>query len=200
MQQLGITMTTAGKAGFITALYVIIVPILGLVLHKRVKPRIWVCAVIALAGFYLLCVRESFSVGRGDLLVLCCALGFSVHIMVIDHFVTRGADPVMMSCIQFAVTALISVPLMLIFESPSLAAVYDARLTILYAGVLSSGVAYTLQIIAQKYAAPTAAALLMSLESVFAALSGWLILGETLSPPELAGCGLVFAAVVFAQL
>ena len=140
------------------------------------------------------------SVGSGDLLVLCCAVIFSVHIMVIDRFDALGADCVKMSCIQFAVTAALSAVPMLVFESPDISSVWDARLSILYAGVLSSGVGYTLQIVAQKHADPTAAALIMSLESVFAALSGWLILGESLSVRELAGCGLVLAAVVAAQL
>ncbi len=200
LQQLGITMTTAGKAGFITALYVVIVPVLGLFLHRKVRPKVWVCVVIAVAGFYLLCVKESFTVGKGDLLVLCCAVCFSVHIMVIDHFVSKGAEPVMMSSIQFAAAGLLSLAPMLALETPSLGALYDARLTILYAGVLSSGVAYTLQIAAQRHSDPTAATLIMSLESVFSALFGWLILGESLTPAELTGCGLVFAAVILAEI
>ena len=201
-QQIGISMTTAGKAGFITALYIVIVPLLGIFLRRRVHPAVWGCTAAAAAGFYLLCVnvKENFSVGSGDLLVLCCAVIFSVHIMVIDRFDALGADCVKMSCIQFAVTAVLSAVPMLVFEAPSLAAVYDARLPILYAGVLSSGVGYTLQIVAQKHADPTAAALIISLESVFAALSGWLILGESLSVRELLGCGLVLAAVMAAQL
>ncbi len=201
-QQFGIGMTTAGKAGFITALYIVIVPVLGLLLHKRVPKLIWVCAAAAAGGFFLLCMKngESFSVGSGELTVLCCAVLFSVHIMVIDHFAARGADGVKMSCIQFAVTAALSGILMLIFESPDIGMIKQAGGSVLYAGALSSGVGYTLQIIAQKHADPTAATLIMSLESVFAALSGWLILGETMSARELAGCGLVFAAVIAAQL
>lgn len=199
LQQIGISMTTAGKAGFITALYIVIVPILGIFLHRRVPRIVWLCVVTAAAGFYLLSVKEGFSGGRGDLLVLGCAVMFSVHIMVIDRFMGQGADGVVMSCIQFAVTAVISGVLMFAFESPSAAAIYEARYAILYAGVLSSGVGYTLQIIAQKHADPTAAALIMSLESVFAAISGWLILGERLSGRELAGCGSVLAAVIAAQ-
>ena len=199
-QQIGISMTTAGKAGFVTALYIVIVPLLGIFLKRRIHPAVWGCVAVAAAGFYLLCVKEGFSVGRGDLLVLCCALVFSAHIMVIDRFDALGADCVKMSCIQFAVTAALSAVPMLIFESPSLSSIYDARMSILYAGVLSSGVGYTLQIAAQKHADPTAATLIMSLESVFAALSGWLILGEVLSAKELLGCGLVLAAVIAAQL
>ena len=193
-QQIGISMTTAGKAGFITALYIVIVPLMGIFLKRRIHPAVWICVAVAAAGFYLLCVKEGFSVGAGDLLVLCCAVIFSVHIMVIDRFDALGADCVKMSCIQFAVTAVLSAVPMLIFESPEMPSIWDARLSILYAGVLSSGVAYTLQIAAQKHADPTAATLIMSLESVFAALSGWLILGEVLSVKELIGCGLVLAA------
>ena len=199
-QQIGISMTTAGKAGFVTALYIVIVPLLGIFLHRRIHPAAWGCVLLALAGFYLLCVNEGFSVGRGDLLVLCCALLFSVHILVIDRFCALGADSVKMSCIQFAVTAVISAVPMFIFESPTPERIYDARISILYAGVLSSGVAYTLQIAAQKHADPTAATMILSLESVFAALSGWLILGEVLSGKELAGCALVLTAVIAVQL
>lgn len=200
LQQLGLSMTTAGKAGFITALYIVIVPILGIFLHRRVPPGVWFCVAAAVFGFYLLCVKEDFSVGKGDLLVLGCAFVFSVHIMLIDRFNAKGADGVKMSCIQFFTAGVLSLPLMLIFEEPSLSALWDAKLTILYAGVLSSGVAYTLQILAQKHADPTTATLIMSLESVFAAVSGWLILGEKLSASELAGCAVVFAAVVAAQM
>ena len=200
LQQIGIGMTTAGKAGFVTALYIVIVPLLGVFLKKRIHPGAWACVAIAVAGFYLLCVNEDFSVGKGDLAVLGCAAVFSVHILLIDFFVSRGADSVKMSCLQFAVTALLSALPMLIFERPELSAVWDARLPVLYAGVLSSGVGYTLQMIAQKHADPAAAALIMSLESVFAAISGWIILGEGLSPKELSGCGLVLAAVIISQL
>ena len=200
LQQIGIGMTTAGKAGFVTALYIVIVPLLGTFLKKRIHPGVWGCVALALAGFWLLCVKEGFSVGAGDLTMLGCALIFSVHIIVIDYFVSHGADGVRMSCIQFLVTALLSAVPMLVSEKPALSALWDARLPLLYSGVLSSGVGYTLQIIAQKHADPTAATLIMSLESVFAAVSGWLILGERLSPKELAGCGLVLTAVIIAQL
>lgn len=200
LQQIGIGMTTAGKAGFITALYIVIVPVMGLFLHRRVHAGVWVCVAAAIAGFYLLSVKEGFSVGTGDLFVLGCAFVFSVHILVIDRFNAKGADAVKMSCIQFFVVGIISLPVMLIAESPSIADIKGAALSVLYAGVMSSGVAYTLQIIAQKHADPTAATLIMSLESVFAAISGWLILGERLSGRELAGCGVVLAAVIAAQL
>jgi drug/metabolite transporter (DMT)-like permease len=199
-QQFALTMTTAGKAGFITALYIIIVPILGIFLGKKVPKIIWLCAAIAIFGFYLLCIKEDFSVGMGDLLGLCCAVCFSFHIMVIDHFTSKNTDSIMISCVQFLTSAIISTITMLIFETPSLNAIWDARIAILYAGVLSSGIAYTLQIVAQRYTNPTVAVLLMSLESVFAALSGWLFLHESMSAKEFAGCALVFLAVILAQI
>ena len=125
-QQIGISMTTAGKAGFITALYIVIVPLMGIFLKRRIHPAVWICVAVAAAGFYLLCVKEGFSVGAGDLLVLCCAVIFSVHIMVIDRFDALGADCVKMSCIQFAVTAVLSAVPMLIFESPEMPSISPA--------------------------------------------------------------------------
>ncbi len=199
-QQVGISMTTAGKAGFITTLYIIIVPIFGIFLKKHVPKIIWFCVVVAVAGFYLLCVQEGFYLSMGDLLCLICAFCFSAHIMVIDHFTSKNTDPVMMSCVQFIVMALISTVLAFSFETPVLSSIWDAKITILYAGALSGGVAYTLQIIAQKNTIPAVATLLMSLESVFAVLFGWLILNETLSLKEFAGCVLVFAAVILSQI
>ena len=196
-QQFGISMTTAGKAGFITALYIVIVPLLGIFIKKKIT---WLCVGIAVVGFYLLCVKEGFSVSAGDLLVLCCAFFFSIHIMVIDYFNGKQVDGVRMSCIQFLVAGLISLVLMLVFEQPSLENLWAAKGSILYAGVLSCGVAYTLQILGQRDTEPTTATLILSLESVFAALSGWALLHETLSFKELAGCALVFAAVILAQI
>lgn len=201
LQQFGVSMTTAGKAGFITALYIIIVPLMGVFIKKKVPKIMWLCVAIALAGFYLLCVKEGFSVGIGDFLVLCCAVFFSVHIMVIDHFTDSGVNGVLMSCVQFLVAGSLSIFMMLIFEEPTMANVWAARGSILYAGVMSCGVAYTLQILGQRDTDdPTIATLLMSLESVFAALSGWLLLHERLSPKELIGCVLVFVAVILAQI
>lgn len=199
-QQFGISMTTAGKAGFITALYIVIVPLLGVFIKKKIPKITWLCVGIAVVGFYLLCVKEGFSVSSGDLLVLCCAFFFSIHIMVIDYFNGKQVDGVRMSCIQFLVAGLISLVLMLVFEQPSLENLWAAKGSILYAGVLSCGVAYTLQILGQRDTEPTTATLILSLESVFAALSGWALLHETLSFKELAGCALVFAAVILAQI
>ncbi|HIR28537.1 MAG TPA: DMT family transporter [Candidatus Choladousia intestinigallinarum] len=199
LQQFGIKYTTVGKAGFITALYIILVPVLGLFMRKRVQGKVWVSVVLAVAGLYLLCITDGFSLGVGDLLVLLCALMFSVHILVIDYFSPR-TDGVKMSCIQFFVCGILSGIAMLIFEKPSLDAILHAWMPILYAGVLSCGVAYTLQIVGQKDMDPTVAALILSLESVVSVLAGWVLLGESMSLRELSGCGLMFAAIILAQL
>lgn len=200
LQQCGMTMTTAGKAGFITALYIVIVPLIELVIYRRSNVFVWICVVIAAAGFYLLCIKEGFRISRGDWLVLCCAVFFALHIMVIDYFNSKNADGIVLACIQFFTAGTLMAIAMLLFESPNLNAILDARYTILYAGIMSSGIAYTLQILGQRHTAPAAATLIMSLESVFAALSGWLILHEILSVKETAGCALVFIAVILAQL
>lgn len=200
LQQYGISMTTAEKAGFITALYIVIVPLMGVFIHKKIPKIIWLCVAIAVAGFYLLCVKEGFTVSLGDLLVLCCAFFFSLHIMCIDHFGAKEVDGVRMSCVQFLVAGLLCMIPMAVFETPTWENLWAARVTILYTGVMSCGVAYTLQILGQRDTDPTTATLLMSLESVFAALSGWVILHESLSVKELFGCVLVFAAVILAQI
>ena len=198
-QQLGISMTTAGKAGFITALYVIIVPVAGLFFGKRPHIKIWVCVAVAVAGFYLLCVKKHFTISDGDIYVLISAFFYAFHIIAIDHFNARKADCMLMSCIQFFTAGTIMAICMFIFEAPSLENVLEARYTILYTGIMSCAVAYTLQIAGQKYTEPSVATLIMSLESVFAALSGWLILHEKLSIREIIGCIFVFSAVIAAQ-
>lgn len=199
LQQFGIKYTTVGKAGFITALYIVLVPILGLFLHKRVGRFVWFGLVLAVAGLYFLCISERFTVGLGDLLVLACAAVFAVHILVIDHF-SPLVDGVAMSCIQFFVSGLLSGIPMLLFEEVRWAGLVDAAVPILYSGVLSSGCAYTLQIIGQKGMNPTVASMIMSLESVMSVLAGMLFLHQMLSGREILGCGLMFAAVVLAQL
>ena len=199
-QQFGISMTTAGKAGFITALYIVIVPLLGVFIKKKIPGIIWVCVGIAVVGFYLLCVKEGFSISMGDLLVLCCAFFFSLHIMAVDHFGAKKVDGVRLSCTQFLVAGTLCIICMFLFETPVLANIWAARVSILYAGVMSCGVAYTLQILGQKHTDPTTATLLMSLESVFAVLAGWLLLNESLNGKELFGCVLVFIAVILAQV
>lgn len=199
-QQIGITYTTVGKAGFITALYVVIVPILGLFMKKRVSFLIWICVVLSVIGLYLLCMTEgNFSLAYGDLLVLICAILFSFHILIIDYFSPKG-DGVIISCIQFFVCGILSGIVMLFVENPSMENLVIAKWPILYAGVLSSGVAYTLQVVAQKGVNPTVASLILCLESVVAVLAGWLILGQDLTSRELVGCLLMFAAIVLAQL
>lgn len=199
LQQTGIKYTTVGKSGFITALYVIFVPIAGLFFKKRVRPVVWLSVLLAAVGMYLLCMTESFSLSIGDTYVLACALCFTAHIMVIDHF-DRYCDPVKMSCIQFFTSGIISGVLMFIFEKPDINAILSAWLPIAYAGVLSSGVAYTLQVVCQKNTEPTVASLLMSLESVFAVLCAAVVLGEIPTPREAAGCVIMFAAIILAQL
>ena len=198
-QQFGISFTSVGKAGFITALYIVLVPLLGIVFKKKVSLKIWLSVLISMIGLYLLCITENFSIGKGDLLVLFCAFFFAIHILLIDYFSPK-VNGVKMSCIQFFVAGIISVLPMAFFENPTINSILSAWAPILYAGVLFCGVAYTLQIVAQKNTDPTVASLLLSLESVFAVISGWLVLGESLSLKELIGCVLVFIAVILAQL
>ncbi len=199
LQQFGIQFTTVGKAGFITALYIVIVPLLGLFIGKKVRLFVWLGVGLAVIGMYLLCITEDFTIGTGDLAVLICAIIFSFHILVIDHFSPK-TDGVRMSCIQFLVAGLLNGIFVLVAESPTLGAILSAWGPILYAGILSSGVAYTLQIIGQKNTNPTLASLILSLESVFAMIAGWIILGEQLSLREWWGCILVFTAIIFAQI
>ena len=199
LQQFGIQYTTVGKAGFITALYIVLVPLMSIFVGKTAGLRVWISVALAVAGLYLLCITEGFSIGKGDFLVLLCALAFTVHILVIDHFSPK-ADGVRMSCIQFFVCGILSGICMLITEKPEIMAILQAWIPILYAGVMSCGVAYTLQIIGQKDMDPTVASLIMSLESVVSVLAGWVLLGQKLSARELAGCVLMFAAIVLAQL
>lgn len=199
LQQVGIVYTTAGKSGFITALYILIVPILGLFIKKKVGMKTWVGVVLALVGMYFLSMTDGFYISKGDFLVFLSAIAFAMHILVIDYFSPK-ADGVKLSCIQFWVCGIVCSILMMIFEKPEIGQVLAAWLPIVYAGVLSSGVGYTLQVVAQKGIDPTVASLIMSLESVFAALSGWLILHEQLSSREIFGCILVFVAIVLAQL
>lgn len=199
LQQFGVAYTTVGKAGFITALYIVIVPLFGLFLKRAVGANIWVSVALATVGMYLLCITEGFSIGKGDVLVFLCAIAFSFHIMVIDYFSPK-ADGVVISCIQFFTAGVVSAVMMFLFERPTWEAVTAAWLPVSYAGVMSCGVAYTMQVVAQKDLEPTIASLLMSLESVFSLLAGWVILGQRLSARELFGCVLVFAAILLAQI
>ncbi len=199
LQQIGIMYTTVGKAGFITALYIVIVPILGIFMKKKVSWTIWISVAVAVIGMYLLCITDGFSIGKGDILVLICAFLFSLHILVIDYF-SPHVDGVKMSCIQFLVCGILTAIPALIFEHPQLSAFKGAWGSILYAGVMSCGVAYTLQIIGQKNMNPTVASLILSLESCISVLAGWILLGQKLSVKEIIGCIIMFCAIVLAQL
>jgi len=198
-QQFGIQYTSVGKAGFITAFYIIIVPILGLFVKKKCGLTVWIGVFLAVFGLYFLCINESLHIEVGDLLVFICAILFSVHIMIIDHFAQR-VDGVKMSCIQFFVCGFLCLIAMFLFEEPDFKLILAAWKPILYAGVLSCGVAYTLQIIGQKGMNPTVASLILSLESVVSVLAGMLLLNQHLSVRETIGCVLMFAAIIFAQL
>lgn len=200
MQQYGIAHTSVGKAGFITTLYIIIVPLLGLFMHKKVGLSLWISVILAVIGMYLLCFKGGQSINKGDIQVFICSILFSFHILVIDHFAPE-VDCVRMSCIQFFLCGILSLCGAGLLEPlPDSQSVMAAWKPLLYAGVMSSGVAYTLQVVAQKNVHPVIASLLMSLESVFAALSGWLLLHEKLSPKEVFGCAIIFAAVILAQI
>ena len=198
-QQFGIQYTTVGKAGFITAMYILIVPILGLLVHKKAGLQVWIGVVFGIAGLYLLCMTDSFSLEKGDALVLICAFIFSLHILVIDHFSQR-VDGIKMSCIQFWVCGILSLFCSFLFERPDLQSICDAWLPVCYGGIMSCGVAYTLQIVGQKDMNPTVASLILSLESVVAAAAGFLLLGQAMSLRELVGCLMMVMAITSAQL
>ncbi len=199
LQQVGIAYTSVGNAGFITAMYILLVPILGLFIGKKMPLHLWGCVGVAVVALYLLTIKDGFTIAFGDLMVLLCAVCFAVHILVID-FVSPKVDGVTLSCIQFLTVALVTVIPMLVIEKPEMQTVLSAWLPIAYAGVLSSGVAYTLQIVGQKYTRPTVASLVMSLESVFAVLSGMVVLGDVPTLKEGIGCVLMFAAIILSQL
>lgn len=198
-QQMGIASTSAGKAGFITALYIVFVPILRVFNKKAVSVVVWISVAVAVVGFYLLSVKEGFSINGGDAIVLLSALLFSFHILVIDKY-TPYADGIKISCIQSFTAAAISAVCMLIFDKPTMSSVAAAWVPILYLGLMSGAVGYTLQIIGQKYAEPSSASLILSLESVFAAVFGVLFLKEGFTAQELVGCALVFGATILSQV
>lgn len=199
VQQIGISMTTVGKAGFISVLYILIVPFFGLLLRQKLPRMIWLCCAIALCGLYLLCMNESLSLGKGDAVVFISAAIYAVHIMAVDRF-APNVDCVKLSCIQFLVAGIISVAFMFIFEDPEIDKILDAWLPILYAGALSGGVGYTLQTVAQKWTKPSVASLLMSFESVFAVIAGAVLLSQVPSLRETAGCILMFISIIIIQL
>ena len=199
LQQIGLLTTSAGKGGFITALYIVLVPVFGLFIGRRTTLFIWLGVALAVVGLYLLCMQGESGLGSGDLLVLLCAPIFSVQILLVDRFAPR-TDCIRLACVQFFTVGILNTPLMFIFEQPSLAAMLDCWVSVLYAGLLSSGVAYTLQIVAQKDSHPTTASVLMSFESVFAVLAGVVLLGDRMTAWEWSGCAVMFAAVILAQL
>ena len=198
-QQFGMLYTSVGKAGFITALYIVLVPIFGLFLKKKPSKMVWLCAVLSVVGLYLLCINETLTLNFGDILVFCCALVFTIHIMVIDYFSPK-ANGVTLSCIQFLFSGIVSLIFAFLFETPQISAVVSGIVPVLYAGVMSCGVAYTLQIIGQKHVEPAIASLILSLESLISVLAGWLILHEVLSGKEMLGSLLMFLAVIMVQL
>ena len=199
LQQYGIQYTTVGKTGFITALYIVIVPILGIFLKKKISPLVWAGAVLAVSGFYFLCITENAGINKGDILVFFCAVCFSFHIMIIDYFAPK-ADGVQLSCVQFYVSGIICMMAAFLLETPSMQEIMAGAIPILYAGIFSCGVAYTLQIVGQARVNPTVASMILSLESVISVLAGWVILQETLTGRQIVGCILVFGAVILAQL
>lgn len=199
LQQWALQYAGVGKAGFITALYIVIVPVLGVFFHRRPGAKVWLAVAVALAGLYLLCWSGGSALGPGEWLLFGCSALFSIHILVIDHF-SPLVDGVKLSCVQFFVAGVFCAVPSLLFEAPTLAGVLAAGWPIVYAGVFSCGVAYTLQVVAQKHVEPTLASLTLSLESVFSVLAGWLVLRQALTARELAGCCLVFCAIVLAQL
>ena len=199
LQQLGLATTTAGKGGFITALYIVLVPVFGLIIGRRTTLFHWLGVLLAVIGMYLLCMQGESGIDTGDLLVMACAPIFAVQILLVDKFAPT-ADCIRLSCIQFFTVGVLNLPLMFLFETPSLSTMMDCWESVLYAGLLSSGVAYTLQIVAQKDTHPTTASVLMSFESVFAVLAGWLLLSDRMSSWEIAGCVVMFGAVLLAQL
>jgi len=199
LQQFGIKETSAGKAGFVTALYIVLVPLSGLFFGRSVRRNVWLAMGLCVLGLFLLCVTDTFSVSLGDLYLLLCAAAYTVHILVIDHFSPK-TDCVRMSCLQFFVASTLCAVMMLLTEHPTFQGLLKGWVPLLYAGMLSGGLGYTLQMVAQRDTDPTVASLLMCLESVFAVLAQWVILGELLSTRELLGCGLMLVGIVLAQL
>ena len=199
MQQIGLVYTTAGKAGFITAMYIILVPVLGTFLGNRPSPMAWISVAMAVGGLYLLsCVGVS-SVNIGDLLLLGCAMGYAVQITLVDRM-TEGLDGIRLNFVQVLVCCIAASISMMLTEEPNVTNIVACTVPLAYAGILSTGIAFSLQIIGQKHLEPTPASLIMSLESVFAVLFGWLLLNERMTKYEISGCILVFAAVILSQI
>jgi len=198
LQQAGICYTTVGKAGFITTLYILFVPLLSIFLGRKIPFTVFICMAIAMAGMYLLCINEEFTIDKGDIYVFLSAIVAAMHILLIGHF-SPLVDSVKLSCLQFFVCGILSAICASLFEPLDFTAIISGWAPLLYAGLLSSGVAYTFQTVGQREINPVVASLIFSLEAVFSALSGWLILGERLSSKEMLGCVLIFVAIVMAQ-
>ncbi len=205
LQTAGMIYTSPGKAGFLTALYMVIVPIFGLFCGKKTRPAVWLSVAIAVVGLYLMCIDSSFKINSGDFLIFICAFVFAGHILSIDKISPR-VDGVKLSFMQFFVCGAISLIYMFIFEEPKLEPILNCKMSIAYAGIMSCGVAYTLQIVGQKYTDPTSASILMSLESVFSTLTtvvlvacGWQITGGALSFREILGCAFMFVAIILVE-
>lgn len=199
LQQFGMSDDNAGKAGFITAMYILLVPILGLFIGKKVSAKVWISVVLGVLGLYFLCVNSNLSLEANDIFLLLCAVSFSLHILVVDHFSPK-VDSVKLSCIQFLVVFLLATILAFIFETPTISGIVSAILPILYAGIMSSGIAFTLQIVGQKYTPPTIASLLMSLESVFGVLASMVVLNLFPTQREWIGSFIMFFAIILSQL
>lgn len=199
LQQIGIAYTTAAKSGFVTALYIVIIPLVGLFMGKRIEKKVGFGVVISLIGMAMLCLKDDLSINIGDLITLGCAFVLSFHIIFVDKY-AGGMNAILLSAIQFGASALCALPFMLALETISFANILACSTSILYAAVCSGAIGYTLQMIGQKYTEPTLASLLMCLESVFAAIGGWILLGEALAVREIFGCLLMLSASVIAQL
>lgn len=199
-QQIGLVYTTVGKAGFITTTYVVLVPLLGIFLGRRIGLRMWIAVLLALAGLYFLCVKQGeFSIGLGDSIVLLCAFFYTIQITCVDYYVQK-IDSIQLNFMQMAVCAVLGIIVAVVFEEPSWGNLLAAALPILYAGVCSSAMGFTFQTVAQEHVSPTVASLIMSLESCISAIAGWLLLGQVLNNRELWGCILMFAAIILSQL
>jgi len=199
MQQMGLVHTTAGKAGFITALYVVIIPVIGLAIGHHIQAGEWTGALLAIAGMYLLSVKEGLTIERGDILVLTSAFFWALHVICIGHL-AQQALALTIACLQFTVCSLLSFSAALFTETIAWQAILDAAIPILYGGLFSAGIAFSLQIVCQRSCPPTHAAIIMSFETVFAALGGWLILGEILSRRDIVGCLLMLIGILVVQL
>lgn len=199
LQQVGLVYTNAGKTAFITALYILLVPIIGMFLKHKTNINNWIGAVIGVAGLYFLCITTEFTIARGDIIVFIGAFGWAAHILIVDHFAPK-VDAAKLICIQFVVAGFISLIVSLITEDNTFAAAVACAPSLLYTGIMSSAVAFTLQVMGQKYANPTTASIILSTESLFGAVSGFVFLNETMNGRELTGCVLMMAAVIIAQL